>query len=199
MSQVRLGPAGIPDWLEPNYRFCSRCGAKLEFRPGPGRPRGRLVCPGCELICPASPSPIVGTLPVTGRGEVMLIKRNTPPGRGLWAQPGGFIEIDETVEEAAIRETREETGLIVEPTRLIGVYSRVPAAMVVIVFEARIAGGHVTVTHEASETRPFAPDAIPWSGLAFESTIRAVRDWVRSVRPDLPVPDPEDQPRDFGA
>ena len=83
------------------------------------------------------------TIPVNEAGEVVLLRRGIEPGRGWWAQPGGFLEVDETVTEAAIRETLEETGLIVEPGEIIGLYSRLEAAVVVIAFEARVVGGEV--------------------------------------------------------
>jgi 8-oxo-dGTP diphosphatase len=140
----------------------------------------------------------VTTLPITDTGDVMLIKRGIEPGLGMWAQPGGFLEIDETVREAAIRETLEETGLVVEPGRIVGLYSRVEAAVVVVAFEARIVGGVPTVTRESLETRPFAPEAIPWPEVAFQTSIRALRDWVAHVRPDLPLPDPITIRRLFG-
>jgi ADP-ribose pyrophosphatase YjhB (NUDIX family) len=189
----------VPDWLEPNVRFCSRCGAALEFGPIEGEERKRLACPNCGFIFYVNPRLVVTTLPITDAGEVMLIKRGIEPALGMWAQPGGFLEIDETVREAAIRETLEETGLEVEPLAILGLYSRVPAAVVVVAFEARIVGGSPTVTRESLETRPFAPDEIPWPEVAFETSISALRDWVMKVRPDLPVPDPEDMRRDFGA
>jgi ADP-ribose pyrophosphatase YjhB (NUDIX family) len=129
----------------------------------------------------------------------MLISRGIAPGYGMWAQPGGFLEIDETVREAAIRETLEETGLQVEPLEIIGLYSRIQAAVVVVAFEARVVGGEPLVTRESLETRPFAPEAIPWQQIAFETSIRALRDWVARVRPDLPLPDHSTIHRDFGA
>lgn len=61
--------------------------------------------------------------PSGGRSSIILIRRGSEPYRGLWALPGGFVEVGETVEAAAVRETREETGLSVELERLIGVYS----------------------------------------------------------------------------
>ena len=91
------------------------------------------------------------TLPVTDQGEVVLLRRGIEPGYGSWAQPGGFLEVDETVTEAAIRETLEETGLVVEPGEIVGLYSRLEAAVVVIAFEARIVGGEAHETPEALE------------------------------------------------
>jgi ADP-ribose pyrophosphatase YjhB (NUDIX family) len=199
MSKVRFGPGGVPDWLEPQVRFCSRCGAALEFGPIEGEERERLACPNCGFIFYVNPRLVVTTLPITERGEVVLIRRGIPPGYDMWAQPGGFLEIDETVSAAAVRETLEETGLQVEPTSIVGLYSRVPAAVVVVAFEARIVGGTALTTHESLETRPFAPDQIPWDRIAFETSIRALHDWVAKVRPDLPLPDPNAITRDFGA
>jgi ADP-ribose pyrophosphatase YjhB (NUDIX family) len=199
MSEVRFGPGGIPDWLEPMVRFCSRCGAELGFGPIQGDERDRLSCTRCGFIFYVNPRLVVTTLPITERGEVMLIRRGIEPGFNMWAQPGGFLEIDETVREAAVRETLEETGLLVEPGEILGLYSRVAAAVVVIAFEASIVGGEPIVTRESLETRPFAADRIPWSEIAFETSVRALSDWVARVRPDLPLPDPSTIRRDFGA
>jgi hypothetical protein len=80
----------------------------------------------------------------------------------------------------------------VEPGALIGLYSRLEAAVVVAAFEARITGGRPTLTPEALEIGTFAPDAIPWDGIAFSTTVWALRDWIAlrhpHVRIDLAVP-----------
>jgi ADP-ribose pyrophosphatase YjhB (NUDIX family) len=198
MSEVRFGRGGVPDWLEPMVRFCSRCGTELAFGPVAGDERSRLTCPNCGFVCYVNPRLVVTTLPITERGEVMLIRRGIEPALGQWAQPGGFLEIDETVRDAAIRETLEETGLKVEPGDIVGLYSRVQAAVVVVAFEARIVGGAPTVTHESLETRPFTPESIPWPEIAFETSLRALRDWVARARPDLPLPDISSIHRPFG-
>ena len=136
-----------------------------------------------------NPRLVVTTIPVTDDGEAVLLRRGIEPGYGAWAQPGGFLEVDETVAEAAIRETLEETGLLVEPTEFVGLYSRLEAAVVVLVYEARIVGGTPRETPEALEIQAFAPDALPWDGLAFKTTFWALRDWATSRAPDVVLPD----------
>lgn len=185
---------GVPAWLAATLNYCSRCGATLELGHLPGDERERLACPACGLVAYVNPRLVVTTLPITERGEVVLIRRGIEPGLGRWAQPGGFLEVDETVTEAAIRETFEETGLVVEPGDIVGLYSRLEAAVVVVAFEARIVGGVPRPTVEASEIAAFAPEAIPWPEIAFKTTYWALRDWVRRRRPDAAPATDQDQP-----
>jgi ADP-ribose pyrophosphatase YjhB (NUDIX family) len=179
---------GVPGWLAANLNFCSRCGSRLTFGSVPGEDRHRLACSDCGHIAYVNPRLVVTTLPVTEAGEVVLIRRGIEPGLGSWAQPGGFLEVDETVNQAAIRETWEETGLLVEPGEIVGLYTRLEAMVVTIVFEARIVGGTAAPTAEATEVVAFRPEAIPWPEIAFKTTIWALRDWIDRRRPDLRPP-----------
>jgi ADP-ribose pyrophosphatase YjhB (NUDIX family) len=147
------------------------------------------VCPSCGFIAYVNPRLVVTTIPATDGGEAVLLRRGIEPGKGAWAQPGGFLEVDETVAEAAVRETLEETGLLVEPGEIVGLYSRLEAAVVVVVFEARIVGGVARITPEALEVATFAPDAIPWEEIAFKTSYWAIRDWVSRRAPAVPLPD----------
>lgn len=176
---------GMPRWMRESYMFCSRCGADLRYGPVPDEERHRLVCDSCGFIAYINPRMVVTTLPVLADGRVVLIRRGIEPGYGAWAQPGGFLEIDETAIQGAIRETMEETGYSVELSRMVGLYSRPQAGIVVVAFEARVTGGEATTGPEALEITPFAPEDIPWEGIAFNTSIWALRDWVRSVRPDV--------------
>jgi ADP-ribose pyrophosphatase YjhB (NUDIX family) len=179
---------GAPAWIRRSLAFCSSCGTALETAIPPTEHRERRVCPACGFIAYVNPRLVVTTIPVTDAGEAVLLRRGIEPGYGSWAQPGGFMEVDETVAEAAVRETLEETGLLVEPGRLVGLYSRLEAAVVTLAFEARIVGGEARVTPEALEVRPFAADAIPWPEIAFKTSFFALRDWVERRHPGTEVP-----------
>ena len=177
--------SGLPAWLAATLNYCSRCGAPLRFGTVEGEDRERLACEACGYVAYVNPRMVVTTLPITDRGELVLLRRGIEPGYGLWAQPGGFLEIDETVNEGAVRETLEEIGLIVEPGEIVGLYSRIEAAVVVLAFEARIAGGEIHTTPEALEVRAFRPEAIPWREIAFRTTTWALRDWIAIRHPEL--------------
>jgi ADP-ribose pyrophosphatase YjhB (NUDIX family) len=176
---------GVPAWLAATLNYCSRCGTELTFGEIEGEDRQRLGCPSCGHIAYVNPRLVVTTIPINDAGEIVLLRRGIEPGRGLWAQPGGFLEVDETVTEAAVRETLEETGLIVEPGEIVGLYSRLEAAVVVLAFEARVVLGSYRLNPEALEIQAFRPDAIPWKGIAFKTTYWALRDWLHRRRPDI--------------
>ncbi len=180
---------GAPAWLTGSLRHCARCGAELAPAMLPEENRERLACTACGHIAYINPRLVVTTLPVTEAGEVVLLRRGIEPGYGAWAQPGGFLEVDETVAEAAVRETLEETGLLVSPGELVGIYSRLEAAVVVLVFEASIVGGIARTTPEALEVHPFDAGTIPWEGIAFKTSWWAIRDWVRLRHPEAPLPE----------
>jgi ADP-ribose pyrophosphatase YjhB (NUDIX family) len=177
--------SGAPAWLRAVLNFCSRCGTPLALALVQGEDRERLACTACGFIAYVNPRMVVTTLPITDAGEIVLLRRAIEPGYGLWAQPGGFLEADETAIQGAVRETLEETGLIVEPLTIIGIYSKPQAAIVVIAFESRITGGLMSATSEALEVQPFAPEAIPWAEVAFDTSAWALRDWIRRARPDV--------------
>lgn len=185
---TRSTPNGVPDWLAAVVNYCSRCGSPLTHGPVANETRDRLACTNCGFIAYLNPRLVVSTLPVTADGRLVLIRRGIEPGYGMWAQPGGFLEIDETAHEGAVRETLEETGYIIDPDEVIGVYTRPQAAVVVLVWEARVVGGEPGTSVETLEVRSFAADEIPWSELAFQTTTWAIRDWVRLRHPTIVVP-----------
>ena len=85
----------------------------------------------------------------------------------------------ETVQQGALRETKEEVGLDVDLQGLLGVYTRPDVGIVLVVFEATSASGDAIIADpESRELRWFAPDEIPWDTLGFPTTESALRDWV---------------------
>lgn len=166
------------DALDPvlaEARFCPRCGreAVVEY------PR-LLRCPHCGLRLYGNPSPVACTIPRTQDGGVVLLRRGPGLGAGRWTFPGGFVDLGESVEDAARRETREELRIEVELGRLVGVYSRSEDRIVLVVFEA-LALGEPQTTPEAVEVRAFPPDALPLDELAFWSTQRALADLLATT------------------
>jgi hypothetical protein len=81
---------------------------------------------------------------------------------------------------------------VVEPTEVVGVYTRPQAAVVVICWEARVVGGEMQVTDESLDVRKFNANEIPWAELAFQTTTWALRDWVRLRHPHVDHPTPAD-------
>jgi ADP-ribose pyrophosphatase YjhB (NUDIX family) len=185
---TQSGQPNIPDWLAASLTYCSRCGSPLAHGPLPNETRERLACTSCGFIAYVNPRLVVSTLPITADGRLVLIRRGIEPGYGWWAQPGGFLEIDETAHDGAVRETLEETGYIVEPTDVIGVYTRPQAAIVVVCWEARVVGGEARTSDETLEVRTFAAHEIPWRKLAFQTTTWALRDWVALRHPTIGHP-----------
>ena len=162
-----------PDSINPaleDLRFCPRCGAtpRIEF------PRS-IHCDQCGYAAFYNPKPVAGAIPREPDGRVWLLRRGFEPGAGLWTFPGGFVDLGESVEEAARREAKEELEIDIELSGLVGVYSR-PRDRVVLVVYAATLRGEPRPTPEAPEIRAFAPDAVPWNELAFWSTEQALRD-----------------------
>ena len=106
--------------------------------------------------------------------RVLLVKRAHPPIQGQWSIPGGVLEVGEMVREAAIREAREETGLIVEPGELLGVYDRilrdpekrVQYHYVLIDFLCRATGGQLQAATDAAEVKWFKREELQALNLA---------------------------------
>ena len=124
-----------------------------------------------------------------GRPIVLIERRNPPPG---WAIPGGFVDVGETVEAAAVREAREETSLTVRLTALLGVYSdpgRDPRGHTVSVVYVGEAEGEPHAQDDARTLDVFSPDRPP-APLAFDHAriLEDYREFRRSRARPTPPP-----------
>jgi ADP-ribose pyrophosphatase YjhB (NUDIX family) len=156
-------------------RHCPRCGATPTKDP----PRS-LRCPACDFVMFFNPKPVAAAIPRTPSGEIILLRRGFDPGAGLWTFPGGFLDLGESVEDAARRETREEICIDVEIDGLVGVYSKATERVMLIVYAAT-ALGVPQPSDEAPTVQAFAPDALPWDEMAFWSTTQALQDLLGSA------------------
>jgi 8-oxo-dGTP diphosphatase len=120
------------------------------------------------LAGPETPKLMVDVV-IPAEEGVVLIRRGSDPFEGQWALPGGFVEVGETVEAAAVREAAEETGLGVELARLVGVYSepdRDPRGHnVSVAFLARVLSGELSAASDAAEVSVLDPGSVD---LAFD-------------------------------
>lgn len=154
--------------------YCPRCAAPATIH----APRS-LSCADCGYQAYYNPKPVAAAIPRDAAGRIVLLRRGgrQDPGFGLWTFPGGFVDLGESVEQAAVREAREELRITIALDGLHGVYSRPDDRIVLVVFTART-DETPQLTEEASEVRAFAPDELPWGELAFWSTEQALRDLV---------------------
>ena len=101
-------------------KYCPYCRAPLSYREVENRER--LVCTGCNRIIYENPIPATAAVVRDEDKKILLVKRSVEPKKGMWCLPGGFVELDETPEQACLRELYEETNLTGEIDRLMGIY-----------------------------------------------------------------------------
>lgn len=164
-------------------QFCPQCQTGLVVTSVQGRDREQ--CPACAYTAYHNPAPVSLGL-IEHEGKLVLIRRNLDPLRGYWAPLGGYVEVGESVEEALIREAREETGLEIAVDGLIGVYSQADVKVVVIAYRAHSTGGDLVAGDDASEIRLVAPGQVPNQPLPPGGT--PLDHWFHSVIHEVTAP-----------
>ena len=162
--------------MSTEHKYCRRCGEELgeEHVAGALRPK----CGACGEVVFLDPKLAVVVL-VSQDSHILMVKRDIDPMMGRWSFPSGYVDRGEVVEEAAIREVREETNVDVSLDALLGVYSRHGATVVLVAYAASIVGGSPQAGDEAQEVRLFASDDLP--PLPFPDDARIIADWRRRV------------------
>lgn len=153
-------------------RFCSDCGARLVNRTVEGRTR--RFCPSCSRPVYRNPRPCAGVLVRDGH-RVLLVKRSNPPGVGTWSTPAGFMEVDESPAETAVRELEEETNVAVDADALslhdvVHRRTDVTGAVVVVVYlaDAESTRGSVVAGDDAADARFWSLSALADAGETVE-------------------------------
>jgi ADP-ribose pyrophosphatase YjhB (NUDIX family) len=148
--------------------FCSNCGKPVRIAVPQGDHKPRYICDSCTTVHYENPRMIVGCLP-RWKDNVLLCKRSNEPQRGKWTLPAGFLETGESVEEGALRETREEANAEVEIIRLFSVYSIPEIGQVYLFFLADLKNLNFRPGVETESTTLFSEPDIPWDQLSFRS------------------------------
>ena len=151
-----------------SFKHCKACGSPVSYQVPADDNRDRATCTVCGLVHYENPLNVVGTVPVWG-DEVLLCRRNIEPRFGLWTLPAGFMELGETVEQGAARETDEEAGAHFEMQGLFTVLSVVRVGQVHMYFRARLLDTVFAPGPETIEAQLFTEDEIPWDELAFRT------------------------------
>ncbi len=147
-------------------KFCSSCGSEVSLRIPEGDNRERFVCLSCQTIHYQNPKIVAGSIP-EWEGRVLLCRRAIEPRYGLWTLPAGFMENNETTEQAAMRETWEEAGARIQITSLYGIFSIPHISQVYMLYRADLLEGTYQAGEESLECELFDARTLPWEQLAF--------------------------------
>jgi ADP-ribose pyrophosphatase YjhB (NUDIX family) len=161
------------------YRYCPKCGGQLDKKIVKATEPKRLVCQACSFIFYQDPKVVAGTL-FTLNGGIVLLQRGVEPALGKWVFPGGYVDRGESVQDAAVRETKEESQLDVRLGPLLNVYSYPRSPNVIVVYTAQVIGGSLAAADESTDAQVFAPAELPWHELGFDSTKDALNDYIRA-------------------
>lgn len=161
--------------------FCSQCGARITRMIPPDDNRERDVCEQCGAIHYQNPRMVVGTVPVW-QGRVLLCRRAIEPRQNTWTLPAGFMELNETTAQGALRETQEEAGADIELGEMYTVIDVARVDQVHIYYLATALSDRLDPGPESLEARFFAPEEIPWDNLSFKSVVSTLEHFLEDQR-----------------
>jgi len=149
-------------------KFCNSCGGHLENRVPEGGGFARFVCTECGATHYQNPKVVTGCLPIW-KDSILLCRRAIEPRRGYWTVPAGFMELDETVKQGAIREAWEEARANLEILAPYCLFNLLDVNQVYIIYRARLLDLEFSPGPESTDVRLFREDEIPWDHLGFTS------------------------------
>ena len=164
--------------------FCVACGHQTEAKIPVGDHKSRLVCTHCGNIHYENPKVICGALALWD-DKVLLCRRAIEPRYGLWTLPAGYMELFETMEQGAARETREEAEAEVEIEQLYCMYNIPRIGQIYVLFKAHLKQGLFGAGEESIECRLFEEHEIPWTELAFPSVEQTLRHYFSDRKTGL--------------
>ena len=157
--------------------YCPKCAAKLRVEIPEGDNKLRYICTGCAAVLYENPKLVVGCV-AEYEGSILLCKRAIKPRLGYWTVPAGFMEIGETLEQAATRETFEEACAKVTLGSLLAVVDVIHAGQVHVFFRGKLENGEFAAGDESLDTKLYASNEIPWDEIAFPSGVIALKQYL---------------------
>lgn len=154
--------------MDPALNFCSVCGAPVSVRVPAGDNMPRHVCDRCNAVHYRNPKMVVGALP-EWEDRILLCRRAIEPRHGKWTLPAGFMENNETVAAAAVRETVEEAGANIELGEMFTLISVPHISQVHVIYRARLLDLDFAPGEETLEVALFREENIPWDEIAFRT------------------------------
>lgn len=148
-------------------KYCSECAAPVSVRVPEGDNRPRYVCDSCRTIHYQNPNIVAGCI-AQWNDQVLLCRRAIEPRYGLWTLPAGFMEMGETTQQAALRETGEEARARVELDSLYAVFNLPHIDQVYMLFRGRLMDLDFEAGDETLEVALFGRESVPWERLAFQ-------------------------------
>ena len=164
-----------------NRKYCPKCGSKITRKKIEDRLRD--YCEACKTVFYDNPLPVASAILSNKNREILLVLRDRDPYERRWCLPSGFVELNESVEKAVIRELKEETGINGKVLRLIDTYSRyndIYGDLIWVTFEVSKSSGKVVAGDDARDAKFFPIDNLP--RLAFNANQRAVKRYIKNYQ-----------------
>ena len=133
-----------------------------------GDDRTRLLCPDCGYVVYENPKIVVGSVALW-EDRILLCRRAIEPRMGFWTLPAGYLELNETVEQGALREAWEEARARLELEDLLAIFSIPRISQIQLIYRARLVVPDIEAGPESAEVGLFEWDEIPWDDIAFPS------------------------------
>ena len=163
-------------------KYCTSCGNQIELKIPPGDNRKRQVCDNCGTIQYQNPKIVSGCIPYW-KDKILICKRAIEPRRGYWTIPAGYLEIGETIEQGAHRETWEEACAEVHNLNLYQIFDLPTIGQVYTIFTGELVDPDgFGVGEESLDVKMVTADEIPWDDLAFKVVSRSLMRFLEEKR-----------------
>lgn len=183
-----IGPLpGRPDFLVPPSgrtrvnKHCIQCGEQLHSGIPEGDDRERDICSSCQTVHYINPVVVVGCI-ASWQSHVLLCRRAIEPRVGSWTLPSGFLELDETTEQGALRECREETGARVRSDGFYSLINLPSLGEVHIIYRGTLLDPYVHAGTECLDVGLFTRETVPWQELAYSSIAEALQHYFDDMQ-----------------